>query len=205
MDSEKVRLLLPEYGRNVQKMVKFLKTLEDRDLRNRQAQVVVGIMGNLYPGRRDTEDFQHMLWDHLFMIAEFDLDIDSPFPKPDPSMFFQTPQRVPYTQSQDGDRSWGRYLPKMIKSVVEKEGASEEDKETIALNIANFTKQKSREFNSEASMNSSIAKDIERLSGGKLHVEAESISEFRGGNDKQKKPGFKQGGKFLKQKNKKSR
>lgn len=204
MNSEKVRLLLPEYGRNVQKMVKFLKTIEDRELRNRQAQVVVGIMGNLYPGRRDTEDFQHMLWDHLFMIAEFDLDIDSPFPKPDPSMFFQTPQKISYTQSQEGDRNWGRYLPKMIKTIVEKEGTSDEDKNLVAINIANFAKAKSRELNTEASMNSSIANDIERLSSGKLHVSSEEISEYKVAGDKQKKNGFKPGGKFQKQKNKKN-
>lgn len=204
MDSEKVRLLLPEYGRNVQKMVKFLKTIEERELRNKQARVVVGIMANLYPGRRDTEDFQHMLWDHLFMIAEFDLDIDSPYPKPDPSLFFQTPQKLDYTQSQDGDRSWGRYLPKMMKKIAREENVSENDRELLALNIANFAKQKSREFNTEASMSASIADDIERLSEGTLHVKAENISEIKG--DKQKKNGFKSGGgKFQKQKNKKNK
>jgi len=179
MSSNKVRLLLPEYGRNVQKMVKFLKTIEDRTLRNRQAEVVVGLMGNLYPGRHDTEDFQHMLWDHLFMIAEFDLDIDSPFPKPDPSHFFPQPQKIPYTQSQDGARNWGRYLPKMIKAISETKDVCNEDIEMVAKNIANYAKQKSKEFNIEATLSSSIAEDIERFSGGTMHVNVDEISEVK--------------------------
>lgn len=92
------RLLLPEYGRNVQKMVSFLKSLKDREQRNRQAEVVVGLMGNLYPYKRDTEEFRHMLWDHLFMIADFDLDIDCPFEQPTSEQFSPIPSRVPYSQ-----------------------------------------------------------------------------------------------------------
>ncbi|MEG1897812.1 MAG: DUF4290 domain-containing protein, partial [Mucinivorans sp.] len=96
--SQKMRLLLPEYGRNVQKMVQWLFTIPDRDERSRQAALVVMTMGNVYPHKRDTEEFRHMLWDHLFMIAGDSLDIDSPFAKPAPDQFSPSPDRVPYQQ-----------------------------------------------------------------------------------------------------------
>ena len=91
MNRDKSRLLLSEYGRNVQTMVSYLKTIEDRELRNRQAEVVVAVMGNVNPAQKDSEGFQHMLWDHLFMIADFDLDVDAPYPTPTPDMFAPHP------------------------------------------------------------------------------------------------------------------
>ncbi len=95
MNGDRSRLLLSEYGRNVQRMVNYLKTIQDRDLRNRQAEVVVAIMGNVNPSQRDTEGFQHMLWDHLFMIANFDLDVDSPYPRPTSDTLAPAPRPIP--------------------------------------------------------------------------------------------------------------
>jgi len=77
-NSSRKKLILPEYGRNIQKMVNHIKTIEDRDERNKAARTVIGVMGNLNPHLRDVNDFKHKLWDHLAIIADFDLDIDSP-------------------------------------------------------------------------------------------------------------------------------
>ena len=74
------KLLLPEYGRHIHEMIDFLQTIEDRELRNRQARIIIGVMGNLNPTLRDTADFTHKLWDHLFIMADFELDVDSPYP-----------------------------------------------------------------------------------------------------------------------------
>ena len=76
------KLYLPEYGRHIHKMVEHLMTIEDREQRNRQAQAVIAVMGNLQPLLRDTADFTHKLWDHLFIMSDFQLDVDSPYPRP---------------------------------------------------------------------------------------------------------------------------
>ena len=78
-NSSREKLILPEYGRNIQKMVNHIKTIEDRDERNKAAKTVIGVMGNLNPHLRDVGDFKHKLWDHLAVISDFDLDIDSPY------------------------------------------------------------------------------------------------------------------------------
>ena len=90
-NTQRKRMALPEYGRNVQKMVDHIRTIEDRDERNRAAKTIIQIMGNLNPQIRDVGDFKHKLWDHLALIANFELDIDSPFPVPEPSKFIEKP------------------------------------------------------------------------------------------------------------------
>jgi len=94
-------MALPEYGRNVQKMVDHIKTIEDRAERNRAAKTIISIMGNLNPHLRDVGDFKHKLWDHLALIASFELDIDSPYPVPEPSKFVE--------KTKTGSLQAGRY------------------------------------------------------------------------------------------------
>ena len=81
-NTQKKKLLLPEYGRNIQKMVDHIRTIQDREERNRAARTVIDVMGNLYPHLRDVPDFRHKLWDHLAIMSEFQLDIDAPYPLP---------------------------------------------------------------------------------------------------------------------------
>ena len=83
-NTERVRLYIPEYGRNVQKMVDYLKTIEDREKRNEQARAIIKVMEILNPAVHLEEDFEHKLWDHLFIISGFDLDMDAPYPMPAP-------------------------------------------------------------------------------------------------------------------------
>ena len=95
---EQNKLVMPEYGRHVLKMVEFLLTIEDRELRNKQALAVIDVMGNINSALRDTEEFKHKLWDHLFIISNFRLDVDSPYPKPSPEMINPKPKRPNYPQ-----------------------------------------------------------------------------------------------------------
>ena len=95
-NTQRKSMALPEYGRNVQKMVDHIKTIEDREERNRAAKTIIQIMGNLNPQIRDTGDFKHKLWDHLAIIADFNLDIDSPYPPPERERFTEKPRKVPY-------------------------------------------------------------------------------------------------------------
>lgn len=93
---ERKKLMLPEYGRHVHQMVDYLKTIHDRDLRNQQARAVIEVMGNLNPILRESADFKHKLWDHLFIMSDFDLDVDSPYPIPTAKSLYPKPDRIEY-------------------------------------------------------------------------------------------------------------
>src|SRR4030065_2963417 len=114
-NTQRKRMALPEYGRNVQKMVDHIKTLQDRDERNRAAKTIIQIMGNLNPQIRDIGDFKHKLWDHLAIIADFDLDIDSHFLPPEPDKFIEKPNLVPYRQGDIRYSHYGRGIEIMIE------------------------------------------------------------------------------------------
>ena len=117
-NSSRKKLILPEYGRNIQKMVNHLKTIEDRDERNKAAMTVIGVMGNLNPHLRDVNDFKHKLCDHLAIIADFDLDIDSPYPWPEPESLQSKPNKVPYHQHSIRKKHYGRSIVLMIEKAV---------------------------------------------------------------------------------------
>lgn len=169
------RLLLPEYGRNVQKMVQYLKTIEDKEQRNKQAEVVVGIMSTLYPGKRDSDEFKNMLWDHLFMIADFELDIDSPYPKPTADEFNPIPERVSYSQSYISQKQYGKFAQKMVKEVALSKEDSMEDKIEVVGNIAKFLKQKSFEYNNEYPDNTIIINNIRDFSDGAIELSGDTL------------------------------
>lgn len=166
---QNMRLLLPEYGRNVQKMVQWLFTIEDRDKRNAQAQAVVATMGNVYPYKRDTEDFRHMLWDHLYMIAGDALDIDSPFPKPLPDQFSPRPARLPYAQKYIVQKQYGALVPKMAKELLKIEDQEQRDK--AAAFLARYMRQKSYDYNNEFPSNDVVIADLFDMTNGAIKLE----------------------------------
>lgn len=190
MNRDKSRLLLSEYGRNVQTMVSYLKTIEDRELRNRQAEVVVAVMGNVNPAQKDSEGFQHMLWDHLFMIADFDLDVDAPYPKPTPDMFAPHPHPVAYSQRYIAQKQYGANVKRMIEELsAEPEG---ELRDTAAANVAKYMKQKSFEYNKEFPSNEVVIADIRQMSHGTIVLDADTLDNTR--IDTSSMPGRSQNG-----------
>ncbi|MEG1588541.1 MAG: DUF4290 domain-containing protein [Mucinivorans sp.] len=164
--SQKMRLLLPEYGRNVQKMVQWLFTIPDRDERSRQAALVVMTMGNVYPHKRDTEEFRHMLWDHLFMIAGDNLDIDSPFAKPAPDQFSPSPDRVPYQQKYIIQRQYGALVPRLARELTTIEDENTRNK--AAAFLARYMRQKSYDYNNEFPSNDLIINDLSTMTKGAI-------------------------------------
>lgn len=177
MNRDKSRLLLSEYGRNVQTMVAYLKTIEDRELRNRQAEVVVAVMGNVNPAQKDSEGFQHMLWDHLFMIADFDLDVDAPYPKPTPDMFAPHPRQVAYSQSYIAQKQYGANVKRMVEALGTEPAGEERD--AAAANVAKYMKQKSFEYNKEFPSNEVVIADIRRMSHGAIVLDADTLDNTR--------------------------
>jgi hypothetical protein len=167
-NTQRKRMALPEYGRNVQKMVDHIKTIEDRDERNRAAKTIIQIMGNLNPQIRDIGDFKHKLWDHLALIADFNLDIDAPFPSPEPSKFKEKPKQIPYKQGDIRYLHYGRIIELMIGAASEMEDG--EEKEYLTNLIVNQMKKSYITWNRGQVSDEVIIGDMKLLSGGRLRM-----------------------------------
>ncbi len=167
-NTQRKRMALPEYGRNVQKMVDHIKTIEDRVERNRAARTIISIMGNLNPHLRDVGDFKHKLWDHLALIASFELDIDSPYTVPEPSKFVEKPKQVPYKQGDIRFLHYGRIIELMIDAASELEEGPE--KEYFTTLIVNQMKKSYITWNRGQVADEVIIGDMKLLSAGKLKM-----------------------------------
>ena len=138
-NTERVRLYIPEYGRNVQKMVDYLKTIEDREKRNEQARAIIKVMEILNPSVHLQEDFEHKLWDHLFIISGFDLDVDAPYPMPAPESMNQRPEMVPIKKKPIKANHYGRNIESIIDLIAEKEEG--EQKTNMIRSLAIYMRQ----------------------------------------------------------------
>ena len=167
-NTQRKRMALPEYGRNVQKMVDHIKTIEDRDERNRAAKTIIQIMGNLNTQIRDVGDYKHKLWDHLSLIANFELDIDSPYPVPEPSKFVEKPKQVPYRQGEIRFLHYGRIIELMINAASAMEDG--EEKEYFTNLIVNQMKKSYVTWNRGQVPDEVIIGDLKLLSKGKLKI-----------------------------------
>jgi len=167
-NTQRKRMALPEYGRNVQKMVDHIKTIQDRDERNRAARTIIQIMGNLNPQIRDIGDFKHKLWDHLALIADFSLDIDAPFEPPEASKFIEKPNQVPYRQGDIRYLHYGRIIELMISAASEMDDGDE--KIYFTNLIVNQMKKSYITWNRGQVSDEVIIGDMKLLSGGKLKM-----------------------------------
>jgi hypothetical protein len=162
------RLILPEYGRNIQKMVDYILSIEDREERNRLAQAIITIMGNMNPHLRDINDFKHKLWDHLAIMSDFKLDIDYPYDVPKAEEFVEKPRRVPYNTNPIRFRHYGKIIERLIEEAIKlPEG---EDKETLIKLIANQMKKSYLAWNRDSVTDAIIGADLEDLSGKRIRL-----------------------------------
>jgi hypothetical protein len=171
-NSQRRKLPLPEYGRNIQNMVDYLFTIEDKDKRNRSAQTVIDVMGNLYPYLRDVAEFKHKLWDHLAIMSDFKLDIDYPYNPPTPDILTEKPNRVPYSDNNIRYKHYGFIMESLIKKTVELEG---EEKEVLIELLANHMKKSYVAWNKDGVDDEKIFQDLKELSRGKLNIKKEDI------------------------------
>ena len=163
-------LLIPEYGRHIQEMVDSLLEIEDRNERNRQARAVIAVMGNINPLLRDTADFTHKLWDHLFIMSDFRLDIDSPYALPTREDLSVKPEKLEYSQGGISHKHYGRNIVRMLSR------AQYEDPEKIEAqlgNIVRYMRNKSAEYNQEHPNIDVILNDIKELSNGAINLDEE--------------------------------
>lgn len=165
-NSQRGKMFIPEYGRNIQKMVNHAMTVESKEERNRVAQAIINVMGQLNPHLRDINDFKHKLWDHIFIISDFKLDVDSPYPKPTPQTFEGKPDKVKYPYYNIKYRFYGKTIELMIqKAIAMEEG---EIKNLLIQAIANHMKKSYLSWNKESVSDEVIIKHLEDLSAGKL-------------------------------------
>lgn len=167
-NTQRTKLVLPEYGRNIQRMVEYLKTIEDREERNKAARFVIAVMGNMNPHLRDISDFKHKLWDHLAIMANFDLDIDAPYDLPNPTLGLDKPNKVDYPSGDIKYKHYGRTIELMIKRAAQYPDGPE--KETLIEFIANHMKKSYLTWNREVIEDEIIFNDLTELSDGKIRV-----------------------------------
>lgn len=176
-NTSRKQLVLPEYGRNIQKMVDYIKTIDDRDERNRLAGAIISIMGNLNPHLRDINDFKHKLWDHLALIANFELDIDFPYEIPQPEMFQQPPRRVEYGTHKIKYRHYGKSIEYMIEAICEM--TDENEKERLISIVANHMKKSYLIWNRDSVNDEVVLNDLKKLSKGAINTENIKLNEVR--------------------------
>jgi hypothetical protein len=160
------RLVLPEYGRNIQHMVDHCLTIEDRDERNRCANAIINTMGNLFPHLRDINDFKHILWDHLAVMADFKLDVDYPYELVKTDNLYKQPPRLEYNNAKIAYRHYGKIIEQTIQKANEMEDSPEKD--ILIKMVANFMKRLYMTWNKDSVDDRKIFKDLEELSDGKI-------------------------------------
>jgi hypothetical protein len=167
-NTQRNRLIIPEYGRNIQKMIEHAITIQDREERNKAAKAIVAVMGYLNPQLQNVTDFRHKLWDHLFLISDFKLDVDSPYPIPSRETIHAKPQRVPYPSNEIKYKYYGKTMDKMIKKISELEEGDKKDQ--VTQNIANFMKMSYLTWNKDTVDDTTILSHLESLSKGKMKL-----------------------------------
>lgn len=170
-NSSREKLIIPEYGRHVQKMVDDAISIKDREERNKVAHAIIGIIGNLSPHLRDVPDFQHKLWDQLFIISDFKLDVDSPYPKPSKEVLEAHPGKLEYPQNYPRYRFYGNNIKRMIDICNSWEEG--DLKQALKYTIANHMKKCYLNWNRDTVTDKVIFGHLYELSEGKINLEAQ--------------------------------
>lgn len=165
-NTSRKKLILAEYGRNVQNMVAYICTLPTKEERNRHAQVVIDLMGFLNPHLRDVSDFKHKLWDHLHIISDFKIDVDSSYPKPAPDAIHFKPEPLAYPQQRIRFKHYGKTVEVMIKKARAIEDPQR--RQAMIQSIANFMKMAYVTWNKDTVADETIISDLKNLSNGEL-------------------------------------
>ena len=167
-NTSRSKLILPEYGRNIHKMVEHVVSLTDPEERNRAAKAVISVMGNLNPHLRDIADFKHKLWDHMAIISDFKLEIEWPYPLPTKETLQEPPAIVPYNQNRIKFKHYGRVLERMLEKAAEMPDGQE--KQVLTESLANTFKRFYLTWNREAISDDVIYNDIKTLSKDRIVI-----------------------------------
>jgi hypothetical protein len=167
-NSERSHLIIPEYGRHLQKLIDQATEIEEREERNKAAKYIISVMGSLNPHLRDVLDFQHKLWDQLFIMSDFKLDVDSPYPIPSKDILTQKPDRLKYPQNFPKYRFYGNNIKYMID--VANSWEESDLKNALVLVIANHMKKSYLSWNKDTVTDEIIFQHLFELSDGKIDL-----------------------------------
>ena len=167
-NSQRSHLIIPEYGRHLQKLIDQATAIEDKAERNKAAKYIISVMGSLNPHLRDVLDFQHKLWDQLFIMSDFNLDVDSPYPIPSKDILTQKPDRLKYPQNFPKYRFYGNNIKYMID--VANSWEESELKNALVLVIANHMKKCYLSWNKDTVSDEVIFEHLLEISNGKLNL-----------------------------------
>nr|WP_294934283.1 DUF4290 domain-containing protein [uncultured Flavobacterium sp.] len=167
-NAERPHLIIPEYGRHLQKLIDQATEIENREERNKAAKYIISVMGGLNPHLRDVPDFQHKLWDQIFIMSDFKLDVDSPYPIPSKEVLHQKPERLSYPQNFPKYRFYGNNIKYMID--VANKWEESDLKNTLIRVIANHMKKCYLSWNKDTVKDEVIFEHLYELSGGKINL-----------------------------------
>lgn len=167
-NAERPHLIIPEYGRHLQKLIDQATEIADREERNKAAKYIIQVMGSLNPHLRDVPDFQHKLWDQIFIMSDFRLDVDSPYPVPTREVINLKPERLAYPQKNPKYRFYGNNIKYMIN--VANSWEEGEMKSALVKVIANHMKKSYLSWNKDTVTDTVIFEHLLELSDGKLNL-----------------------------------
>ncbi|MEM6844759.1 MAG: DUF4290 domain-containing protein [Bacteroidota bacterium] len=168
-------IILKEYGRNVQKLANYLSTIEDRDERTRYAYTLIELMRQLNPAVKENNETTQKLWDDLFIMTDFTLDVEAPYPPPEVDVLTKKPQRVPYSTEPVRYRHYGKNLEKLVEQAGELEDA--EEKRAATIYLGKLMKTFYSTWNRENIDDEVIIRDMKKMSRGKLDISTEEVKE----------------------------
>jgi hypothetical protein len=171
-NSQRPRLIIPEYGRHLQKLIDSAIATENKEERNKLARYIISVMGTLQPHLRDVPDFQHKLWDQLFIMSDFKLDVDSPYPIPSRELLSLKPEKLAYPQNFPKYRFYGNNIKYMID--VANGWEDGEMKSALVKVIANHMKKSYLSWNKDSVKDEAIFEHLFELSGGKINLMSSS-------------------------------
>jgi len=174
-NTDRTPLVLMEYGRNVQKLVDFIKKIEDKEKRTQYALTLKNLMRQIAPSSVQTQETEQKLWDDMFIISGFDLEIDSPFPVPEEKMLTRKPEKLDYHNYKVKLRHYGRNMELLIDQALEIE--DEDDLERAVIYIGKLMKTFQATWNKESADDAVILENIKFLSDGKLTIDLEKVKE----------------------------
>ena len=165
-NSQRTDLIIPEYGRNIQRMVEYAVSIKSPELRNQVANAIINVMGQLFPHLRDVEDYKHKLWDHIFIMSDFKLDVESPYPVPTAQHFEEKPEMIAYPNKSIKYGHYGTIIGEVLKNAVDFEEG--EDKDRLIQDLGNMLKRMYLTNSGSYANDEVIKRQVSELSGGKI-------------------------------------
>jgi uncharacterized protein DUF4290 len=198
-NTQRSHIILKEYGRNVQKIIDYIRTVPDKEKRTALATTLIDLIKQLNPAVKDQPENPQRMWDDLYIMADFDLDVNSPYPVPTPEILNKKPMKMLYPQSDVRFKHYGKNIEQLVKEALKKD--SPQDREEAVIYLGKLMKTFYGAWNKEILDDSVILKDIKNMSAGQLSMDLDKVREdnlfeklYRETTTKKKHPGDNKGG-----------